>query len=518
MKRLSKQIAVTAIALAWLLSAAGLQATNFYFSVASGYWDVPGNWDLSRVPTTNGGDIAWIQNGRLATITNQASAATVYLGFTGNGNLEINGGTLAITFGQVGYTAGGFVTQSVGTVTVGDTLNVGMFGTGRYVLVNGSLSVGSLRMGSASGATGVFEQSGGSIGSLGATIGHASGGTGTYLMSGGDNAWSNAWYVGNSGRGTMVQSGGTNRFVTTVADRASVGRNAGAYGEYQMSGGVFDATNVPYFELGYAAGSTGKWVHSGTAAAAFKRLYVGKNGNGEFTQYGGTVSSTWEYVGVTNVGLYTQTGGVHEIGTSLELSRGGGTGTYTLAAGYLYVADQLAVGGLVGGVPSRGIFNHTGGTNVTGSLRIGFYDNLVADYTISGGQLGPGQVVVGQDGSGRGTLTVVGDGASIGLTGFDIMTNGTLRVDVVGGRLSPINVTGSAALSGALTVAYHGAPTYSTVVTALTATVAINGQFTVMNLPPRLESVRINYNTGATPKTVTLDQWIFPAGTIFYGW
>jgi RHS repeat-associated protein len=132
-------------------------------------------------------------------------------------------------------------------------------------------------------------------------------------------------YVGDSGTGTFIQTGGQN--------------------------------SSPNLYLGYSAGDSGSYSLSGTGTL--------------------TISGT-EYVGYNGTGNLNQTGGANTDGSSLDV---GSSGTYILSNGSLFVGNLV--------VSNPGQFNWTGGTfSITNSnLTIGSDGPLGTAVTIGGSQI-----------------------------------------------------------------------------------------------------------------------------------
>ena len=161
----------------------------------------------------------------------------------------INGGTANVT--QLGETCG--------------TLSLGGSGSGTVKMTGGSLSTASYQYVGYSG-TGTFMQSGGINGSgyFNLYLGYNAGSSGTYNLSGsGQLSPSFYQYVGYSGPGTFTQSGGSH------------GAPSGSYADY------------PVVYLGYNLGSSGTYNLSGGQFSPYGET-VGYSGSGTFTQSGGT--------------------------------------------------------------------------------------------------------------------------------------------------------------------------------------------------------------------------------------
>ena len=116
-----------------------------------------------------------------------------------------------------------------------------------------------------------------------------------------------------------------------------------------------------------------------------------------------------EYIGGAGTGLFTQTGGTHNVNSSpLYLgSASGGSGTYNLVAGTLNATEYVGQSG-------TGLFNQTGGT-ATGGFVLGVNSSGVGTYNFGAGQLsGALGETVGQSGTGTfnqsgGTNAVTGN-------------------------------------------------------------------------------------------------------------
>jgi hypothetical protein len=105
-------------------------------------------------------------------------------------------------------------------------------------------------------------------------------------------------------------------------------------------------------------------------------------------------------VGLSNVGIFTQSGGTHTVGQDLILADGfQAQGTYDLTGGKLSVASTTDVGR--GNV---GTFNQSGSsTHETGALVVGTQTGATGTYNLTSGTLtirGLGQTTVGQSGTG----------------------------------------------------------------------------------------------------------------------
>ena len=109
-------------------------------------------------------------------------------------------------------------------------------------------------------------------------------GSGSVLMTSGSFSSSASQYVGDSGEGNFIQSGGTNSIATIYA--LYVGNASGSNGTYRLSGSSYLSTSG---------------------------LILGNSGAGQFSQTGGTNNAGLVYLGDNT----------------------GSSGTYNLSGGYL---------------------------------------------------------------------------------------------------------------------------------------------------------------------------------------
>jgi len=328
--------------------------------------------------------------------------------------------------GQV-ITWGGSFEQLSGTHNTG-ALSVGnqVGSTGRYLLSDGNLTVGSPTIIGVEGS-GSFTQNGGTFvqhGGYGALIlGNIATGVGTYTLNGGLlRMLGSEEYIGEFGKGYFYQTGGVHQF----AGAMYIGTSAGGYGEYHLSGGllgpVLDAAGNPTGYGGIVLGewsATGKFFHSGgtvdvdnltlvrqagssgyyemseavpgTTLLNLNSLSVGENSTGEFVHNGGTATVT----GDLNIG-----------GTIL------GNGTYRMNNGTLNLTGAGSV--LRIGVDGQGQFIQQGGsTNVTNYLVV-IAENYGSQgsYELRGGDLNAGGVFVGD--SGKGSFLQIAGTSNVG--------------------------------------------------------------------------------------------------------
>ena len=411
-------------------------------AVATGNWVDASTWNTG-IPTLS--DYAYIDGGYTVSIagTDAAVATIVRLGHADDqqiGYLTQDGGTLDSTYLQVGYLgtgtytltdgtvdlssyvlvgsgtyANGTVNQSGGSITTGDDIVVGKYGTGAYTLSGGSptgTSAGSdLIVGHIATGKGTFNQYAGTTVSLGefCWLGYA--GTAVYNIHGG--SFSVGTYIGlgyatAGSSGTINQSGGT---ITSPNDLL-VGR-AGT-GVYNMTGGSYNGSGtgsdliMGYLATGNAtfqqdAGTVtlgqSVWLgNSGTAVynmtdgsltvGTFISLGKGSTGSGTVNQSGGTITAGDDIlVGHYGTGEYNMTGGslsATGVGSDLLIGVYGATGTFNQSAGTTIDVNEHVFVGYNG--PAE--YNMTGGSlSVTGSLYVGHYGASVGTLNQSSGTL-----------------------------------------------------------------------------------------------------------------------------------
>ena len=347
------------------------------------------------------------------------------------GTITQSGGTNATTNLYVGFNYGtGIYNQTGGSTTISSTLWIGTYfpSAGSYTLGDSaSLSVGGAEL-VGNGGTGNFYQTGGinSCGTLGLGCSVQ---TGTYALSGeGSLLASGGEYVGYYSTGVFTQSGGTN----------IIGNGSSLYIGYYIYGGL-----------------TGTYdMHGGTLSTQDIRT---DSGNGTFTMDGGTVTfSGWMRAGINqgSTANYTITGG------SLTNSDGGlitvgesGTGTLSMGGDAVVSApmanSSLFVGWSSGGVgmvnlsgnasfsvggnesigsSGTGTFTQTGGTNtVAGTLTLAANTGSTGSYSLQGGALTAGAIVVNtggafSNGSNGGTVACLSFNQTGGTASFATIT------------------------------------------------------------------------------------------------
>jgi hypothetical protein len=158
-----------------------------------------------------------------------------------------------------------------------------------------------------------------------------------------------------------------------------------------LSGGTLSTTNVYVGKSG-----NGNFVQSGGINSTGTLLLADSAGSaGSYTESGGLTTSDYEYIGESGPGIVTQTGGTNACGILMGLgTTGSDTGTYNLSG-----TGSLNVGGS-GCAMFNGTFNQSGGIfTCTSYLNIGL--GGTATYNLSGnGSLVAGNETIGRFGTG----------------------------------------------------------------------------------------------------------------------
>jgi hypothetical protein len=369
----------------------------------------------------NSGTGNFIQTGG----SNQLNGNGLYIGENNfsNGAYAMSGGVLSAGEEYVGHFGTGTFIQTLGTNTVNGALYIGNTSAaiGTYTLggpatsvlsVNANVYVGNSATGNGTQTGGTFTQSGGKHSIVGVNsslyLGNSSGATGTYNLSNtGQLTVGGNEFVGFGGAGTFNQTGGTN----TVSDTTRalyVGDIVGAIGTYNLGGtGLLTVNGDEY--VGFTG--SGMFTQSGgehdvTSLGAGKTFNLGRNvgsmgtyslsGNGVLFVIDGD-----ENIGFSGTGNFNQTGGQHIVqNKNLLLGvNAGAVGNYTLTGGSVTTNNNAEYVGKSG----TGHFAQTGGTNnPNGSAGLTLGDNSsgVGTYDISGGHLDPRKLIVGNGGSG----------------------------------------------------------------------------------------------------------------------
>ena len=192
---------------------------------------------------------------------------------------------------------------------------------------------------------------------------------------------------------------------SALADDVYVGETAGQTAAVQQTGGSLVTVSPMY--VGYQDNSAGFYTMSGTGSLDTSTLYLGYWGQGTFTHSAGVNAPR-----------------------SLTMGhKAGSRGTYVLSGSAALTPDGAEVIGRQG----EAYFTHTGGTNTSGLIEIGGWDDPASSgtYTLSdNGVLSGGTVVVGHAGSGL----IDQSGGTADIQVLRVHTNGTYRY--TGGALT----------------------------------------------------------------------------------
>jgi autotransporter-associated beta strand protein len=118
-----------------------------------------------------------------------------------------------------------------------------------------------------------------------------------------------------------------------------------------------------------------------TAQDVCASLTVGSGnslGGVQLVSGGGLTNGGSEYIGNTNIGYFTQSGGTHSVAAFIYLGNSSGTGLYALSGGSLGVFSEYL------GQSGSGSFIHTGGTNGASEVNLGAGNGINCTYTLSG--------------------------------------------------------------------------------------------------------------------------------------
>ena len=358
--------------------------------------------------------------------TSFASSGTTSHG----GNFNVDGGSTATI-------TGGTLTQTANADNVG--LWVGQTGNGTLNVSGGTVSNYEARFGVNGGSSGAMNLSGGRMDTNHWTvIGEAGGSTGVVTQTGGTwNQNHTDWLsVGQSGNGTFSMSGNAVLNDQAVVDTSARGTNKG---------------NIVIGR----SGGTGMWNLSDTATARIRELLVGNDpGSNGTVNIGGTSSVTSSYdlhigraatgtVNVTGGSLTTVTGWT-QIGMDA-----GGNGALNVSAGSVYQREIRI------GLNGTGSLNVSGTGLVTANQQVSTGLGAAGIGNIQVG--GNGTFIIenggiNMAGPGTGNLVVSGGNLTVQTTGINASGTGSASIAVSGGNLTVQN--GGITLGGAGTTNY----------------------------------------------------------------
>lgn len=315
---------------------------EFVGSAGTADFSTAANWFAGSVPGAN--QVPIIQGGLTVNMTSSPSGTFngIDVGETSTGALNISNNAVVninaawpngLVVGDRIPGNGTIVQSGATSVTVNGFASIGRYGVGTYRLQGGSLSVsGDFNIGDIRGSHGYLIVENGVV-----TI------PSLFVGSG----YSDGFSTGNA-QGSVTQSGGA---VTITGSGDSVvigGRDNNAYGvgSYAISGGTLDAGNN-------------------------SNVFIGKYGQGTFTQTGGTTyGRAW-----ISIGRYVGAVGNCSIGNGMLFQTNAttriivgeqGTGTLTVSGGGLLdTAGGLRVSMNYGGAVGSGEVHLDGGTIYT---------------------------------------------------------------------------------------------------------------------------------------------------------
>lgn len=324
-------------------------------------------------------------------------------------------------------------------------------------------SYGTLSVGSVAGGDKVVVSGGALTGTV-TKIGASSGTTGNAVISGG--TWNNtALYVGDSGTGDLLVSGGS-LTVSGPSGVVDIGNEAGSTGSVNVTGGAW------YNDAGNGFG-------------------VGASGTGTLTISGGTVTNsiiTTSYIGINagGIGTVTVEGSgrwVHEgPGEFYVGTFAGSKGTLNITGNGYVSSYNSSVGSALG---SQGNVDVSGGTWSNYQVLVG--NNGIGDLTISGGEVSDTNGFLGYGATGVGTATVSGgswvnsEELFVGMDGKGTLTiSGGQVEDAFGSLGEHAGSVGSVVVNSGSWITSGGLPVTGGVPTVIvghfgTGTLEING-------------------------------------------
>jgi T5SS/PEP-CTERM-associated repeat protein len=410
-----------------------------------GDWDEPENWIIFGQPGVPGADNpVEINNSGTARISSGAMAGYVVLGQSESdaGTLEITGADASFSSVTVGDKGSGNLEINGGAVAVENDLSIGSSAgsNGAFRLNGGALSrIFQLSVGR-SGA-GVLEINGGTVSDLFGSIGEASGASGAVMLTG-SSTWTNeaSLGIGGSGAGTLSITG--NSTVTNTS--GSIGGDGGASGVVVVAGGS-TWTNSSFLRVANFGTGSLEITGGSTVAASFAAVGTAFGASGTVRVNGATFTTTSNLI-VGNSGTGTLdivNGGIVSNAYSTIASNTDSIGSVLVSGSN---SKWLNITSLTVAGAGTGTLQITSGASVENeSSSIGSNSGSVGEVTVSGGSAWTiaEALLVGSGGTGMLEITgsstvqtaraIIGDGgASTGvvlLDGNSVWTNrGVLEV------------------------------------------------------------------------------------------
>ncbi len=399
-------------------------------------------------------------------------------------------------------------------------------------------------------------------------LGNVSGCSGTLTISDSAVFQSPAVYVGNYGVGAVYQTGGTSvQTASSGIEDLMIGRNAGSYGFYALSGGS-QSNLAQNLSIGYSG--VGVYYQSGSSTQAGSHFFMGRSSGGIGVLYvtsgmlsrpamsalygsdGGTCRGEWTMAGGTGTlnavtfgysnasgitGILNLNGGVLQV-NAINQNQAGALANLNFNGGTLQARQNSA--GLVALKGSSGAYVYPGGAVIDDNgFTINIDQNLLAPagsgvsgvsaFTPLGGYLGAPYVQISGGGGTGVTAVAVFDRASSNVTGVVVTSPGfsytsAPTVTLVGGGKANYSLgtaTLAANTSGGLTKLGSGTLKLSGLNTYTGTTTISNGTFR-LGQPSALPANAAVFAAGGTYDlngfAVTNGAVTLSGGTIANGW
>ncbi|HUU10158.1 MAG TPA: PEP-CTERM sorting domain-containing protein [Phycisphaerae bacterium] len=378
----------------------------------AGSWHEPTNWHRGYVPYAPE-SYPVIKNGGTAVLSQPGqTCVSLTVGDDGDGTLQMTGGSLTTTFGTAlaDGTCTGVMVQSGGTHVAHVSLNIGYYGAGvgEYYLSGDAVLQADGTVVGGGGQSGLLEHSGSAQHTTNTDlfIGNWNGTEGTYTLHSGTLTVNRNEYVGQNGKGTLTQWGGTH----TIVSEFRLGRNATGDGTVNLHGGSLTA---PSTEVGRSGKGTFHY-YGGTFSPGPLSVAKLQGSTGEFHLYDPAVLNAPSVaVGYWGNGLFVQHGGTHTVGTDLRLGNSfSPAARYEMHAGSLSVGQDLVLGD--GSIYAAAEFDQTGGDVSAQTLYVG--NTSGGSYSMSGGSLTVANLTV------RGGSTLALTDAAVDVTVSEMLT------------------------------------------------------------------------------------------------
>ncbi len=464
--------------------------------------------DLVIQPVTGAvASAARLEVGGGATLTMPGAGTDLILGGTAQGQVDQNGGTVAIggqlVFGDAG-TEGGTYNLNAGTLIVSNGVIEGPAGGPQNANVNnaqlminggdlqvlaGDIYVQRFSVGEVAGTTGRYTVAGGQLLQTSGTLAVGAYGEGSIMLTGGvinasdsrigqyatgtgvftvaeGQLVAGTIYLGDGGMGTLLLLGGTNH----TASNVQIGQNAGSEGllrveladeaeTFTVSGNRLTVGNNGKGTLelfkGTVNANTGVYAgdNSGSSGSNAARIVIGKvdqSTSPTLNVKGGNLDVG--IGGLTGGGERTQaavemySGAYNQLNNNLVLGQANSDGTFTQHGGSVVISNQIRINNAANSV---GLYVQNGGTaTVFGVMDMGNNATAVrGEYRALGGMLDAmADVVVGNLG-GTNTLVVNGGTVRIGGTLTNAYAAGATGVVVLAG--GTLDMTGGDIVFGA---------------------------------------------------------------------